>query len=206
MLNQIREKSDAARVLKRLPEGHFDVFEICNEYLNFTNSELKRIDPNSPRYVAVRRGRQKVKKFHRYHLLKWAEIETKRHTRDAKNRSAVTGKVESAQKALTVLESALRFYPKDEDLNASYNAVSEFILRTKISHRIEEAEKLVFKEDYATAIAQYDDILFLLSKEKLNQRDKVEIAESIETEIRRLRILEESLTNLDLNPYKEKND
>lgn len=200
MLNHIKEKSDAARVLKRLPEGHFEVFEICNEYLNFTENELNKIDYNSPRFIAIKKGRRNVRDLHKYHLIKWAEIETKTHTRDAKIRATVVGKVETAQKALTVLESALRYYPKEENLIASYEAVAEFISRTKISHRIEEAEKSAFNEDYLSAIEQYGDILFLLTKENLSKRDKNEIKEKIELEINKLNILGEQNKNLELNP------
>jgi hypothetical protein len=197
LLNRIEEKSAAARVLKRLPEGHLEVLEICNEYLHFTKNELRRIDLNSPRFPAVKRSRRKVKKIHRYHLLAWAEIETKRITRLAKNRASVEGKIETARKALNILDSAISFYPNDKDLIASHDAVNEFISRTKISGLIEEAEKFVFVSDYKSAIGKYRDLLFLLNQENFGRLEKKEFVGKIEREIQRLSLLHDQEYDLE---------
>lgn len=186
ILNQIKEKSDAARVLKRLPEGHLEVFELCNEYLNFTIKELRTVVANSPRFIAIRKGRKSIKRIHKYHLLKWAEIESRKYTREAKNLIKVGEKVETAQKAQAVLQSALSFYPNELNLVESAEAVDEYISRIKISHRIEEAEKSEFKGNLKQAKEKYEDTLFLLSKEKINKKDKELFEETIKLEILRI--------------------
>ncbi len=209
MLNHIKEKSDAASVLKRLPDAHLGVFEICNEYLIFTNRELKWIDKNSPRYLAVKKGRRKVRHTHKYHLLKWAEVETKKYTLEAKNQTTVVKKVEFAQKALTVLNSALKYYQKDAKLVESYEAITEFISTIKITNLIETADKMAFRGQNKEAIDQYNDILFLLTRENLNLRDKYILTEKVESEIQKLYRLEDAERTIDYQPdiiKKIKND
>lgn len=192
VLGQIEEKSEAARVLRRVPDGHLEVFELCNEYLNFTKRELKRVDVNSPRFPVIKKSRSRVRRLHRYHLLKWAEIETKRYTREAAAQAATGERLTSARKALGVLESALGYYPGDKELTASRGAVTEFISRTRITDMIAEADRLSMEERFGEAISRYRDILFVLNEENLPKRDKTDLAENISAEIKRLRLMRES--------------
>lgn len=187
LLNQIEEKSEAARVLKRLPEGHLEVFEICNEYLNYTKKELEHIDLNSPRYPAVKNGRKKVRKFHKYHLLTWAEIESKSFTRESKDSSNFPDKIGFANKALNVIDGALKFYPNDNELLASKEAIGEYISRMNVANQIERAERAEFVGDKIAAIGEYREALFLLGRQELSNREKEELAKRINGEIENLR-------------------
>lgn len=186
IIAEIRRKSEAAKVLSRLSDGHWEVFEICNEYLRRTKEELKTIGVGSPRLPAFRRGREVVKEVHRSHLLAWAELEARSFTEEAKNRVAVSDKLETAQKALSALNSALRFYPNERQLIESAEAVNEFIASIKISDLIEQAERAAFKGNNKRALSLYNDALFFLTRENVQNTEREIIAEKLSAEIEKL--------------------
>lgn len=197
LMNQIQEKSNAAKILKRLPEGHREVIEICVEYLNFTNQELRRTDPNSPRFTVIRKTRNKVKHLHKFHLLVWTELETKNLTSKAGNEILISEKIETAQKALNILDSTLKFYPNEIKLIESSEAVLEFIAKVKMNYRIEQAEKTAFNGNITDAVGQYKDILFFISKENFPQREKQDLEENILLKVRKLQNEVKAENNLD---------
>lgn len=187
IIGEIKKKSEAAQVLGKLSDGHWEVFEMCNEYLTINESEMKTVGIGSPRLAALRRGREIVGELHRYHLLAWAEIESRALTQEAKNRVTMSEKLETAQKALTVLDSALQFYPDESKLLESEEALKEFAASIKVSHRIEQAERAAFKGNYKRAISHYRDALFFLARENVQAQEKEVIAEKINAEISKLR-------------------
>lgn len=186
IIEEIKNKSEAARVLDRLPAGHWEVFELCNDYLRRNRNELKNVGVGSPRLAAFRRGEEIIKQIHKQHLLAWAEIESKSYTQKAKNQLNIADKLESAQNAMIILETALEFYPKELRLIESVQAISEFTASMRISHRIEQAEKAVFKGDYGKALDLYRDALFFLGKETLKTGERILIEEQINSEIKKL--------------------
>lgn len=187
IIGEIRKKSEAAQILGKLSDGHWEVFEMCNEYLAINESEIETVGVGSPRLAALRRGREIIGELHRFHLLAWAELEARSLTQEAKNRVTMSEKLKTAQKALTVLDSALQFYPDDNKLLESEDALKEFVASIKVSHRIEQAERAAFKGNYKRAISQYRDALFFLARENVQKEDKEIIAERINAEISKLR-------------------
>jgi tetratricopeptide (TPR) repeat protein len=208
ILRNIERKSDAARVLGKLPDAHWEVFEICNEYLQITERELQTVGVGSPRLPALRLGREKVQEMHKFHLLAWASVETKTLTQEARIRATIAEKLETAQKALAVLDSALQFYPNEAELTASATAVEEFIASIKVSHWIEQAERSAFKGNYKRAISHYRDALFYLARENVRSEEREMIAEKINAEIEKLReISGEEKDKKQISPNrKRKND
>lgn len=194
IIKEITRKSEAAKILGKLPEGHLEVFEICNEYLQVNEKELETVGVGSPRLAALRRGREVVQDLHYFHLLSWAEIESLALTQEAKNRVTISEKLETAQKALTVLDSALQFYPNEARLVESENALKEFIASIKVSHWIEQAERSAFKGNYKRAISHYRDALFFLARGSIQEEEKEIIAEKINSEITKLREIAEKRT------------
>lgn len=194
IIKEITRKSDAAKVLGKLPEGHMEVFEICNEYLQINEKELETVGIGSPRLAALRRGKEVVQNLHHFHLLTWAEIESLALTQEAKNRVTISEKLETAQKALTVLDSALQFYPNETKLIESEYALKEFIASIKVSHWIEQAERSAFKGNYKRAISHYRDALFFLARGNIRKEEKEIIAEKINSEIIKLREVSEKRT------------
>lgn len=151
---------------------------------------MQHVGVGSPRLAALRRGRDIAEGFRKHHLLRWVEIETKIFTERANLQPELADKINLAQTALLTIESALKFYPDEEQLIDSKSALKEFIGSVKISHRIENAEKEAFKENYRKAVGQYRDALFYLAREDVQSSEKEVIAARINAEIERIRALE----------------
>lgn len=190
ILGEIKKKSDAARVLSKLSDGHLEVFEMCGEYLSINAHELNTISPGSPRLAPLHRGREMARELHRYHLLHWAEIEARALTQEARNRVKISERLETAQRALTVIGSALHYYPEEENLRESEEALKEFIASIKISNWIERAERAAFKGKYTQALSLYRDALFYLGRENVKSDERELIAVRINSEIEKLRRLD----------------
>lgn len=189
IIKDIQQKSEAARLLGKLPDAHWEVFEVCNEYLSINKRELETVGVGSPRLAALRRGKEVVAQLHKFHLLAWAEIASKSLTHEAKNQGRFSEKLKDAQKALSVLESALQFYPHEVQLRESEHALKEFVVSIKISHSIEQAERAKFKENYKRAISLYRDALFSLARENVKNEERELLAEKINSEIEKIRHL-----------------
>jgi tetratricopeptide (TPR) repeat protein len=187
ILRNIERKSEAAKVLGKLPDAHWEVFEICDQYLQITERELLTVGVGSPRLPALRLGREKVQELHKFHLLTWAAVETKALMQEARIRATIAEKLETAHKALATLDSALKFYPDETELSESGLAVEEFIASIKVSHWIEQAERSAFKGNYKRAVSHYRDALFYLARENVRSEEREMIAEKINTEIEKLR-------------------
>lgn len=187
IVEEISRKSEAAKILGKLPDGHLEVFELCNEYLLRNKRELQNAGVGSPRIAALRRSRERVKDLHKFHLLAWAEIESRSLTHEAKNRATISEKIAAAQKALSILESALHFYPQESRLFESADLLREYISSIKISDLIEQAEKAAFKGSNKRAISIYRDALFFLARDNAQNEKTQLIAEKINGEIDKLR-------------------
>lgn len=187
IIREIEKKSEAAKILGKLPEGHLEVFEMCNEYLIVNKKEMESVGIGSPRLAGLRRGKEIIRDLHHYHLLTWAEIESRALTQEAQNRVTMSEKLETAQKALAVLDSALQFYPNETKLVESRNALQEFTSSIKVSHWIEQAERSAFKGNYKRAISHYRDALFFLARGNIHREESEIIAEKINAEIAKLR-------------------
>ena len=185
----IQKKSEAVSVLGKVSKGHLEIFEICNEYLSTTEKQMETVGIGSPRIAGLRRGREIVGEIHRHHLLNWAEIETRALTQKARNYVTISEKLNTAQEALAVLDSALKFYPEDPQLTESEAALKTFIVSIKISHWVEQAERAAFKGNYKRAVSLYRDALFFLAREDVKSDERQGIAEKINSEIESLREL-----------------
>ncbi len=186
IIREIKRKSEAALILDKFSEGHWEVFELCNNYLHRNKSELETVGVGSPRLAALRKGREIVREIHKLHLLNWAEIESRSNLSTAKNQLAIAEKLEFTQKAITVLDKALEFYPQERQLLESVEAVKEFNSSIKVSHLIESAEKAAFKGEKAEAVYLYRDALFFLNKEKFQNAERRLIEENIIAEIKKI--------------------
>ncbi len=190
-LSEIARKSDAARTLDELPDAHLEVFEMCEEYLRFTEKELESVGVGSPRFGAIRKGRRKARKFHRYHLLGWASIESRLYTQEAQTCGTILEKIENAEKALNVLNTALDFYPREVRLLESVDVVKELIASAEISHRISAAERFAERGDHGAAIGNYKDALYYLARDEIEGKETKQLARKITKEVDRLREIAE---------------
>lgn len=186
-INEIERKSQAANVLNKLPEAHLEAFEACYDYLQMTGKQLESINHGSPRLEAILKGRAKAESLGHSHLLQWASGESRYLVQEARNRANMNEKVEMAQRAASVLESALRFYPEDDELIQSSSAVKEFLVSIRVSHWMEQAERAAFKGHNQRAISHYRDALFFLAREGVLNPEHEVIAAKINAEIENLR-------------------
>ena len=187
LIKDIQKKSEAVRGLSKISGGHLEIFEICNEYLTIAERQMETVGVGSPRIAGLRRGREIVGELHHYHLLSWAETESRILTQKARNYVTISEKLNTAQEALTVLNSALQFYPNDPQLTQSEAALKDFIASIKVSHWVEQAERAAFKGNYKRAVSLYRDALFFLAREDVNTDERELIAEKINFEIETLR-------------------
>lgn len=203
LIRYIQRKSEAAKLFMRISDSHQEVFEICKEYLKLNAKEMETVNVGSPRLAALRRGREVVEQIGKFHLLTWAEIESQFFTEEAKNQTNISRKIENAQKALNVLETALQYYPNDNRLIESQKAVREFISSIRVGHWVEKAERATFKGHYRRAISHYKDALFFLARESPKSKEAERIAEEINYEIDKLN---ETLLKCKTKKIKSKND
>ncbi|HEV8591706.1 MAG TPA: hypothetical protein VGQ55_06360 [Pyrinomonadaceae bacterium] len=207
LLRLIVQKSEAAKTLGRLSEAHREVFDLCEEYLAVTHRELPLVGVGSPRLAAIRRGQDKAENLRHYHLLNWAAIESRSLMQDARNRSKISERLDTAQKALGVVESALHVYPHEFSLQESENVLREFIASIKVSDFIEKAERAAFKGNSQRAISHYKDALFELERSESASNEARESASAkIRTEIVQLEALVgEAHSGSDVSNPKKKN-
>lgn len=187
IIKGIQKKSEAARVLGKISSGHLEVFEACGEYLAIAEKQMETAGAGSPRLAGLRRGREIIGELHRYHLLTWAEIESRALTQKARNYATISEKLNTAQEALSVLDTALQFYPNEPQLIESEAALKDFVASIKVSHWIEQAERSAFKGNYKRAVSLYRDALFFLAREDVKSDEREAITEKINFEIEALR-------------------
>jgi hypothetical protein len=186
VLREIKIKSDAAKVLNKLSGAHREVFELCSAYAARVETELKTVGPGSPRLAPLLRGRTAAGEFHRYHLFKWAEVETHGLTEAARSRPEIGERIESAQKAVHVIEQALAHYPAEPHLLESRDVLDELVVSIKVANLIERAEHAVFDNDDSEARSRYSEALYLLKGDGPKESRHRAIAH-VESELAKIR-------------------
>lgn len=167
-------------------ESHFDVFHLCQEYLTTTGEALKSNNLPGDKRMAIKAGQERVRTLQKHHLLTWARNSSRSLTYEAQQRSRTSDKIETANRALHCLDSALKYYPEENDLNESSVAIREFIASVKVAHWVELAERSAFKGHYRRAIERYKDALFYLNRETVKDEVRIPGAERIAREIEML--------------------
>lgn len=186
-LRTLQKQSAEANAPGALPEAHLDAYLSCQEYLEGADDALRSAKVGNERRVALRSGQERARALARQHLLNWARGTSRALTNEAQQRVRLADKIETARRALEVIDSALNLYPEEAQLRESELAVREFIASVKVSHWVELAERAAFKGYYARAIDRYRDALFYLSRENMREETRAETAERIGREIELLR-------------------
>ena len=186
-LRSIQKQSGAADSIGSSPEAHLEVVQLCHDYLTSTEDAMRSGSFTGEKGIAIKAGHDRVRALHKHHLLIWARDHSRTLTRDAQQRARISDKIETANRALECIDSALRLYPDEIELNESKVAIGEFIASVRVAHWVELAERSAFKGHYRRAINRYKDALFYLRD--LNVKEEVRTAgsERIEREIEELR-------------------
>ena len=186
-----------------LPESHLEAYLSCQDYLESTDEKLRSTSVVKETRAALRSGQERVRTLARHHLLSWARGASRGLTHEAQQRVRTSDKIETAQRALDVIASAIKLYPEEAELRESQEAVHEFIATVKVSHWVELAERAAFKGYYERAIDRYRDALFYLSRESMREETRAFTAERIGREIEMLRArLEMRKVAMDVEPKK----
>ena len=135
----------------------------------------------------MRAGQERVRALHRHHLLTWARAQSQALTHEAQQRARHFDKIETAMRAIDCIDSVLRVYPDETELNESRVALEEFIVSVKVAHWIELAERSAFKGHYRRAIDRYRDALFYLNQDAVKEEVRLAGTEKIEREIAQLK-------------------
>ena len=185
-LRTIQKQSNSADSPGSTPESHFDVAKLCHDYLASTEEAMRSGSMGSEKGIAIRAGQERVRLLHKHHLLTWARGHSLALTREAQQRARTFDKIETANKALECIDSALRIYPDEAELHQSKAAIEEFVASVKVAHWVELAERSAFKRHYKRAIDRYRDALFYLNQDVIKADVRAAGVERIEREIEKL--------------------
>lgn len=203
----IQKQSEAADAGSN-PESHLDVFHLCQDYLPTADEALRSSTLSSEKRNAIRAGQDRVRALQKHHLLTWARDSSRTLTFEAQQRARISEKIESANRALHCLESALQYYPQETELLESSVAIREFIASVKVAHWVELAERSAFKGHYRRAIDRYKDALFYLGREPVKEEIRIASTERIGREIELLwaRVLARKNGKAEPSKVEEKDD
>lgn len=187
MLRALQKQCAEADAHGSLPEAHLEAYLSCQDYLETSTDALRSASANSDTRVSLRAGQERVRSLARHHMLAWARVASRALTHEAQTRVRMSDKIETATRALDVIESAIRLYPDETELRDSQVAVREYISSVKVSHWVELAERAAFKGQFARAIDRYRDALFYLMRAQVTEEARHQTASRIEREIDLLR-------------------
>jgi tetratricopeptide (TPR) repeat protein len=182
------QKQSAAAETASAPDSHLDVFHLCQNYLESTEEAFRATNLPPQKRNALRAGQERVRTLGKHHLLTWARDSSRTLTHEAQKRVRVSDKIETANRAVECLDSALKIFPEEHELNESKLAIREFIASVRVAHWVELAERAAFKGHYRRAIDRYKDALFYLERESLKEDVRIAGEERIGREIEALRL------------------
>lgn len=183
ILGELKRKSEAAMLLVKYSDGHREVYQLCSQYLELNQREMRTVGVGSPRIAALRRGREVAEEFHRQHMLKWAEVEARSLLESAQSKHKAAEKVETANRAMAVVDSALGFYPAESKLSDSIVAISEFIVMVKVADLMDRGGRSSDRGNKKQAERYFKRALKELGDRSSLVGERVLIAEKIEQEL-----------------------
>ncbi len=186
-LRAIQKQSATADFPSATPDAHLDVAFLCQDFLASTDEVLRSGNFSSEKGIALKAGQERVRALHKHHLLIWARDQSRTLTHEAQHKARTSDKIETANKALECIDSALVMYPNEIELNDSKTAIAGFIASVRVAHWVELAERSAFKGQYRRAIDRYKDALFYLNDEAVKPDVKAAGTERIEREVGKLR-------------------
>ena len=185
-LRAIQKQSSAADAPNSTPDAHLDVAQMCHDYLSRTDEAIRSGSFGSEKGIAIRAGQERVRALHRHHLMTWARGQSRALLHEAQQRARTFDKIETATRAMDCIDSTLRVYPDEPELNESRVAINEFISSVKVAHWVELAERSAFKGHHRRAIDRYRDALFYLTQGSVKDEVRIAGTEKIEREIEQL--------------------
>jgi hypothetical protein len=186
-LRSLQKHSADADAAGEAPEAHLEAYQLCKAYMTSADETLRSGSLSAESRATLRAGQERARALQKHHLLVWARASSRSLIHEAQRRARLSDRIETAQRALDVIETALKFYPDEIELFESEAAVRDFMASVKVAHWVELAERAAFKGYYTRAIDLYRDALFYLSRENMKEEARIETAERINREIDLLR-------------------
>lgn len=196
-LRVLEQKSNEANGEGSLPESHLKVFQLCGEFLETADKSLASPAVSSERRLTVRARKERVLALQKHHMLSWARDSARLLTHQAHQQARLHEKIESANRALDCIDTALKSYPENEELQRSGAAVREFMISSRVAHWVELAQRATFKRRYRRAIDCYRDALFYLTRAGAEHQGA---ADQITREIDLLRVRLKTAKAVDARP------
>jgi len=187
ILNEIRRKSEAAKVLDKYAEGHRETFMLCREYLAISEQELRTAGPGSPRIAALRKGRHLAEELHRYHMLQWTELEVTSLTQESRKQQRASSKIEAAQRALEVIDLAFQHYPAERSLVESADFLASYIAGIKVADLKARAHRAMIKNNFDEASKLYSKALREIHDLPILSDELVSVEAEIDSELKKIR-------------------
>ena len=182
-----KQSAEADSLPTTTPESHLNLFNVCKEYMASTDETLRSVVLSPESRSNLRISQERMRALQKHHLLSWARAASQSLAHEAQRRVLYGDKIETAQRALDCLDSALKLYPDEAELHESASVLREYIVSVKVGRWVEMAERAAFKGKYRRAIDRYRDALFYLSREVMDETMRAETAERIGREIEMLR-------------------
>lgn len=186
MLREIRVKSDAAKVLGTLAEAHREVFDLCENYLTQSSTQISSARPGSPRIPAMRKGAKFAAGRHRFHMLKWAEVKARSFTDGVAGSGELDEKIGVAREALGAVDRVISVYPDEIALVDSRTVLQTFLVSAKIRLSVEKAEWATEQGKWEEAVEHYRTALSDLQQCDVDFSDREAIQQRINKEIGRI--------------------
>ena len=136
-LRALQKRSAKVDESESNPEAHLETYRLCVDYLASAEEALRSPATTAENRVALRSGQDRVRTLQKHHLLTWARSSARALTREAQQRARLYEKVEVANRALDCIDSALKVYPDEKELNESAGAVREFIMSSRVAHWVD---------------------------------------------------------------------
>jgi tetratricopeptide (TPR) repeat protein len=168
------------------PATHWEAYRLCQEYLERAEDALRATSAGHRSHAIVRASQERVRALQKHHMMSWARQTSRALADRAQRNGRASDQLKAAADALNVIETALRVYPEEPELNESAAAVRDLISAMRIKRWVERAERAAFKGQYERAIDRYRDALFYLSREDLSENARGAVAEQINREIQAL--------------------
>lgn len=181
------QKRSAEAEASNAPDLHWDAYRLSQEYLATTDEALRAVSLATEKRIAMRAGQERVRGLGKFHLLAWARSKAQAVMYEAQNFSRVHDRLDTARRALQVLETARTELPNERELEDSTKAIREFMASARVRHWLEMAERAAFRGHPRRAIARYRDTLFYVRREIPDTALQTQLVNHIESEIARLK-------------------
>ena len=191
LLAEIKKRSDAANLLGKIAAAHKDVFEVCAEYLTLIEGELSRMNAGSPRLEPFLKGRTRASDAHRFHMLRWAELEATELTLRAQADRPLEDRLEDAARALWVLDTAISSYPAERSLIESREVLGELKVSYEVEALVLAGERSADAGDLAGASQLFRDALFALARDHVETPGRRQAAERVKEKIESIRLADQ---------------